>query len=252
MIVLIDSDKTVTSRVKPRFEELGFESVMALHSAGETLKYVSANKENKKHEPISLVIIDNELEGESHNELCRQLRDNELTRNSHILVVVTSLENKTAIENARHNGASGVIVKPYGSNQFIESLKEYSQKKVVVLVDDDPVIRKLVRRLLLPYEIELIEIDDGLKANNMLNNMLPASLVLMDIGLPGMSGIQLVAKLRANNNWKKAPIVMLTSSTDALDVKKSLAAGANDYVAKPFDFDNFKTRLNRYINLVSE
>ena len=119
--------------------------------------------------------------------------------------------------------------------------------KVVLIIEDDPVIRMLVKKILSKSHVEIIEVDDGIKAHNLLNKMLPPRLVLMDIGLPNKSGIQLVEKIRSKASWRKTNVVMLTASSDASDVKKCLTAGADDYLTKPIDPKSFKERINRYL-----
>ncbi len=244
MILIIDSEKTAAVNIKLRFEELALRNVEITNSAKQAREWL--DKFDSSRDIISLVIIDSKIDDASSLELCKELRKNDKTSSAYIMMVVSSIENRTAMENARHNGANGFFVKPYSTVNLVKYLSPYIQKKTVLLVEDDPVIRKMVSRILYEAKIELMEIDNGITANNLLNTMLPPAVVLMDIGLPGMNGIQLVSKIRVNTNWKKCPILMLTSSTDVTDVKKSLGAGANDYVAKPFKVDDFKKRVFRY------
>ncbi len=241
MILVIDADKSVVPVLKQRFSEFGIQSVQGVQSASAAKDVVEENGA-----AISLIIIGDKIEDAQPLEVCKELRSNSSLGSTYILMVVSSLENKTAIENSRHSGASSFIVKPYTGNDFLKYIMPYFASKVVMLVDDDPVIRKMVVKLMKMYHVEMIQIDDGTKASNQLNNMLPVRLVFMDIGLPGFNGIQLVTKIRGKPVWKKTPVVMLTSSTDAADVKKSLGAGANDYIAKPFNPDGFRERMSRY------
>ena len=245
MILIIDSEKTAASNIKLRFDELALQNIEIVNTAQQARDWLEEFDAGRQ--AISLIIIDSELEDAASLELCKEFRLADKTKSAHIMMVVSSIKNKTAIENARHNGASGIFVKPYSAENLSKFLAAYIQKKSVLLVDDDPVIRKMVSKILLELKVELIEIDNGITANNLLNTMLPPAVVLMDIGLPGMNGIQLVSKIRVINKWKSCPILMLTSSTDVADVKKSLTAGANDYVAKPFKVDDFKKRVFRYL-----
>lgn len=247
MILVVDSERSAVMSVKQVFEELGLQSVRLAKSAQEAKQVVEEYAE-KKSDCITLIIIDSKLEDANGYELCRELRKMESTTGAYIMMLVSSAENKTAIENARNNGASGFAVKPYASTKFYRFLIPYIKQKSVLLIDDDPLIRQMVRRLLDPFKVEISEVDDGRIANNLLNSMLPPGLILMDIGLPNFNGIQLVTKIRSKPEWKKTPIVMITSSTDAVDVKKSLGAGANDYIAKPFKPDEFRARMSRYLD----
>jgi DNA-binding response OmpR family regulator len=244
MILIVDSEKTPEIKTREHFSEHGFESVVVARSAQQAHDII--NEKSNENE-ITLIVVDSELDDTNGFELCREIRKTDVGKNAYIMLLVSSVENKTAIEKARHSGASDFSVKPYQSAEFQKHLIKYAINRSVLLVEDDPVIRQMVKSLLSKMSIEIIEIDDGIKAHNLLNNMLPPSLVIMDIGLPNMNGIQLVEKIRKQSGWKKIPVVMLTGSSDVADVKKCLAAGANDYLTKPIKVDGFVDRLSRYL-----
>ncbi|EYD72508.1 Serine phosphatase RsbU, regulator of sigma subunit [Limimaricola hongkongensis DSM 17492] len=79
-----------------------------------------------------------------------------------------------------------------------------------------------------------------------------ADLVLLDIMMPGMDGIELCARLRQVEAWRDVPIVMLTSRTDKGSLSRAFMAGANDYLMKPFDRVEFQARLKAQLRLKSE
>ncbi len=244
MILIVDSEKTPENKIRQVFYESGFESVAISNSAESARDIIKSN--NNKNE-ITLIIIDSELSDANGFEFCREIKKTEAGSNAYIMMLVSSVENKTAIEKARHSGASGYAVKPYHSALFQKQFFKYMISRVVLLVEDDPAIRVMVKKILSSNHVEVIEIDDGIKAYNLLNKMLPPRLVLMDIGLPNKNGIQLVEKIRSKSSWRKTSVVMLTASSDVADVKKSLAAGADDYLTKPVKSGSFKERLNRYL-----
>lgn len=64
-------------------------------------------------------------------------------------------------------------------------------------------------------------------------------LILLDVKMPKVSGIQVLEKLKSDPNFKSIPIVMLTSSNEGPDIEKCFALGANSYIVKPVDSDNF-------------
>jgi len=243
MILIIDSEKTPDSKITQYFEEFGFELVVVAKTAASARDILSAN--NK--EEITLIIIDSELADANGFEFCREIRKTQKGKSAYIISLVSSVQNKTDIEKSKHSGASDFSVKPYHSAEFQKHLFTFLKNKVVLLIEDDPIVRMMVMGVLSKYHVEVIEVEDGLKAYNLLNTLPPLRMVLMDIGLPNMNGIQLVEKIRANSNWRKTPVIMLTASSEVSDVKKSLMLGADDYITKPFKIDDFANRLSRYL-----
>lgn len=242
MILIIDSEKKIEAKTRQVFEEAGFEKVVIVKTAA-----LAREKLNSDSHQISLIIIDSELDDGNGFELCREIKKTDAGKHAYIMMLVSSSENKTAIEKAKHSGASGASVKPYNSAEFQKQFFKYTVSKVILLIEDDPVIRKIVKGVMNKSHMETIEVDDGIRAHNLLNKILPPRLVLMDIGLPNKNGIQLVELIRSKSVWRKTPVVMLTGSSDVTDVKKSLTAGANDYITKPIDLGGFRKRLSKYL-----
>lgn len=79
--------------------------------------------------------------------------------------------------------------------------------------------------------------------------------VLLDIKLPMLSGIDVLRRMRADERTRRTPVVMLTSSTEQTDVSNTYDEGANSYVRKPVDFENFVTaarQLGLYWTVLNE
>lgn len=80
--------------------------------------------------------------------------------------------------------------------------------------------------------------------------MPPPDLVLLDIPLPVVSGLDLMTYIRKQAGWEEVPVAMLTSDNNAQDVKRALENGANDYILKPLHPQQLVVRINRLINPV--
>ncbi len=247
MILIIDSEKIADSKLKQSFVELGFKSVMVAKSAEQARSILNSDSSSNGQDNITLIVIANELEDADEFEFCREIKKMPSGKNAYVILLVSSNNNKSAIEKAQQSGASDFAVKPYHSNAFEAHLIRFVKSRVIMLVEDDPVIRQMVRGILAKYQVEIIEVDDGMKAYNLINTMLAVRMVLMDIGLPNVNGIQLVEKIRNKTSWNKTPVIMLTSNSDIENVKKCLIAGAKDYITKPFNISDFIKRLSRYL-----
>ena len=240
MILIVDSEKVADITIKHGFQSLGLESVEVVKTAKAAEAFI------KEHNQISMIVINGDLDDGDGYKLCQKLRK-DIGESTYIAIVVSSAENKTDIEKAQRCGATDFVVKPYNGAAFKEKISHFISSSVVVLVEDDPVVNMTVKSVLSKYLIEVIAMTDGVAAHNLFKSIAPVRLVLLDIGLPNMNGLQILKQIRNNTVWKKTAVVMLTGSTDLADVKASLISGANDYIAKPFKIDGFIDKLDKYL-----
>jgi len=105
--------------------------------------------------------------------------------------------------------------------------------KKVLIVDDEEVIRKTLRIHLGKMGYELQEAIDGVEAMNKLRNE-SFDLVISDILMPKKSGWELLKEVRANQNTKDLPVILLTAKNEDTDMFKGYDLGANYYLTKPF------------------
>ena len=103
----------------------------------------------------------------------------------------------------------------------------------VLVVDDDPDIRDLVSIKLELMGHEVHGAADG-RAGLVACRELCPDLAIVDVNMPVMTGLELVVALRASEEHRDLPVVMLTALSQEADRRAGLAAGATDYVAKPF------------------
>lgn len=120
--------------------------------------------------------------------------------------------------------------------------------KTVLLVDDDPVILKLLQ---VNFEMEgyhVVTASDGVEGLARCHETNPA-IVLCDIMMPNMDGLEVTRRLKGDPATKDIPIVLLSAKAQAGDVQAGIDAGANEYLTKPFDplelLDRVADILNR-------
>ena len=107
-----------------------------------------------------------------------------------------------------------------------------SAQKILV-IEDEPDIRKLVQYNLTQEHFNVVEAEDGEQALSLLQREKP-NLVILDLMLPGLSGIELCKILRQRSDTSRLPILMLTAKAGEADRIVGLEMGADDYLAKPF------------------
>ncbi len=125
----------------------------------------------------------------------------------------------------------------------------------IAIVDDDPVARQILRASLVRSGNTVIELNDGLAAWNYLNNEEMARFVITDWLMPGMDGIELIRRIRAANFPGYIYIIILTGKEEKNDLVKGLEAGADDYLVKPFNYNELKARVSiglRILNLETD
>lgn len=103
----------------------------------------------------------------------------------------------------------------------------------IMHVDDSASIRQMVSFTLKNAGYELVEAIDGVDALSKLNGN-PVNLVLTDLNMPNMDGIELIKEIRASSDHKFVPIIMLTTESQAEKKQEGKAAGATGWIVKPF------------------
>ena len=110
----------------------------------------------------------------------------------------------------------------------------------VLVIDDEPPIRKLLRVGLSAHGYQIMEASSGKAALELLSEQKP-DLVILDLGLPDMQGHELLRVVRERND--SVPIVVLSSRDDEAGKVQALDSGADDYVTKPFGMDELLARM---------
>ncbi|GAA0786779.1 response regulator transcription factor [Marinobacterium sediminicola] len=112
----------------------------------------------------------------------------------------------------------------------------------VLVVDDEPNILLSLEFLMQQAGFSVATAPDAEQALELIHQQCP-DLLLLDISLPGMSGFDLLERLRAAEATRKLPVVMLTAHGREVEKEKGMALGANDYVTKPFSTRELVSRV---------
>jgi len=115
----------------------------------------------------------------------------------------------------------------------------------ILIVDDSAAIRKILQRVLGQAEIpvgSVFEAGDGAAALEILKKQ-SVGLVLSDINMQNMDGLELLGHIKANEEWRKVPVIMITTEGAAAKVREAVELGATGYVRKPFTAEQIKEKL---------
>jgi two-component system chemotaxis response regulator CheY len=118
--------------------------------------------------------------------------------------------------------------------------------KTVLVVDDSRIMRNIVKNTFSEMKIpcQFLEAANGLEALKALQSN-PVNLVLLDWNMPELSGIDFLKKVRAMEEYKTLPIIMVTSESAKYNVVEALKNGATDYVIKPINEKVFLEKLSK-------
>jgi two-component system chemotaxis response regulator CheY len=115
----------------------------------------------------------------------------------------------------------------------------------ILIVDDSAAIRKILQRVLRQAEVpinNLYEAGDGAEALEILKSQ-SVNLVLSDINMPNMDGLQMLGHIKASQQWKDLPVVMITTEGSQNKVLEAVQLGAAGYIRKPFTAEQVKEKI---------
>ena len=112
----------------------------------------------------------------------------------------------------------------------------------VLAVDDDPLIRELMRAKLEGERCRVITAADGLVALEVLEHQ-DVDIVLLDLDMPRMNGFDVLARMKARPRWREIPVMVVSSMKDVWSIGRAFGAGATSFVIKPFDWPWLECQL---------
>ena len=116
--------------------------------------------------------------------------------------------------------------------------------KAFLVVDDSRVIRSVARKILESFGFAVTEAMDGEEALKACRASMPDA-VLLDWNMPVMDGLQFLRHLRADPGGDRPSVIFCTTQNELSNIREALAAGANEYIMKPFDRDILESKLQQ-------
>jgi DNA-binding response OmpR family regulator len=124
-------------------------------------------------------------------------------------------------------------------------------RALVLVVDDTPQIRELIRVNLQLEDLEVITAADGQEALDLLARARP-QVVTLDLRLPGLDGIDVLTRLRADATTAQIGVLVVSASAQATDREQALSAGADAFLAKPFDPQELVGQVRRLVERAAQ
>lgn len=118
----------------------------------------------------------------------------------------------------------------------------------ILTVDDSKTIRTIVKRAFSPYDCEVFEAENGVEGLATAAKIKP-DLIVLDLTMPVMNGVEMLEKLKADPNLKTIPVIMLTAESGRENVLRIVKLGVNDYIVKPFKGEQLIQRAEKILKL---
>jgi DNA-binding response OmpR family regulator len=116
-------------------------------------------------------------------------------------------------------------------------------RKTILICDDEPALRELIRASM-DEGYEFAEASDGIIAMELAHEVEP-DLVILDLMLPRLSGLEVLARMNADEDLKDVPVLVITAWNETRE--DVLSAGADEFVAKPFDPEDLRAAVNKLV-----
>lgn len=145
---------------------------------------------------------------------------------------------------ARERMASGDVV----DLQSLRELKERKKRQSILVVEDDDTMRAALKRILESDGFDVKSAADGTQLGDALGEM-SVDLILLDVGLPWINGLELAKLFKEHEALKEIPLVFISGKTSEFDIKRGFEAGADDYIKKPFDIEKVKKTVRTLLQL---
>ncbi|MEZ5650441.1 MAG: response regulator [Burkholderiaceae bacterium] len=146
------------------------------------------------------------------------------------------------LERSEHGSASGP------SMAISNGVRRHTDRpRRVLLIEDTPDIRTLLRFLLQSSGIQVMAVGDGRSALELIECWPAPDVILLDRMLPFVDGDELLRRIRAEPSWAHVPIVVVSAKAREEEIAQAMAAGANEYITKPFSPMHVMKVLERYL-----
>jgi len=226
MKILLVEEDAVNLRIMTSILEKGDYKVLAATSVTEALKILKQEKQ------VDLIITDGMLPGIDGFQFL-ELLNNDSRFNRIPAIMCTILNDQGSVNRAIRLGARGYITKPVNKDVLLSKVSEIIDNYItsILLVDEEATILAILSSILGRKGYKVLIARDATEALEILKTD-EVKLVISDVVLPGMSGIELLKKVKAD--YPEIPVIIITGRTWESRQEDVQALGANGFIAKPF------------------
>lgn len=239
-ILVVDDDRSLTALISLKLTQRNF-GVMTAHNGNEALIAV-------KERGPDLIILDINMPGQTGHDVLRALKQDPDTAKIPVLMLTASAKQHDVV-GALHSGAMDYIVKPIDINDLVTRVEKLRKNlsRTILLADNDQLILSLLNHKFLSRGLNVILADNGTTAVAEARKNKP-DLILLDLRMPGLDGIGVMKALKEQNQTRDIPVIIVSASKNESDISAAKAAGALDFISKPFVAEVLLTRCMKVLN----
>jgi diguanylate cyclase (GGDEF)-like protein len=228
LLLIVDSDRLLAEQLMNEAVDWGFRSAIATT--------LSAAETKIEEDAPTVVLLDPDITHPTSKSLSLLAKLSHQTPAVPVLVL-TSHDQLTDRLEVAELGGHGFLHKPLPPAQVLKAVAQAAQqaeaaKQRVMIVDNDLQILATLKGFLEPWGLSVTTLNDPQQFWKMLESCSP-DLLILDVKMPDLSGIDLCQTVRKNSRWGRLPIIFLTAYTDAAIVNQMFSVGADDFVSKP-------------------
>jgi two-component system NtrC family sensor kinase len=217
-------------------------------------------------DPPDLVLLDIRMPEMSGLDVCRQLKQDHRLRDIPV-VFMSALQGADDKVAGFQAGGVDYVCKPFKEVELLARIETHlclrrlqvdlisrvapyhsHSRHSVLVVDDDIQVLRILSEALSRDDLDVLTAQNGTEAMAVLEKSLPC-MILTDVNMPGMDGMTLCRRVRNDPRTADIPVSLVSSSVDEVDINAGIAAGAVDYIKKPFDTDEVRMRVRMQIRL---
>ncbi|MHB8772704.1 MAG: response regulator [Syntrophales bacterium] len=243
-ILIVDDSAIVRKALTRQLEQFGARVTQAEDG--------QQGVEAARAEHFDLVIADVEMPRLDGFGLCERLKDIPGTRDIPV-IMLSSLDTDRDIDRGFKAGAAAYVTKSQAQTQLIETIERVLEKfafhhnRLVLVVDDSRTVRRLVTQALEEAGFRVITAENGRQALKRIAEQRP-DLIISDVNMPEMNGIDFCKTLRADAALAVIPFVIMSTNSDRSMMRRLLALGAAGYLVKPFNFEQIVITVERLLS----
>ncbi|MEI6055926.1 MAG: response regulator, partial [Lentisphaerota bacterium] len=265
-VLTVDDSPIVLKIIERELQSLSFKVVTA-DSGKNAIKLI---EEADKNEPYQLVFMDFLMPGMNGIETIKLIQKSDTITHKPKFIMLTAHTREDIMSSISQIHLDGFLLKPVTTSALFNAIiecfndqkasvaKQIKQKKFskeglkiirgarVLLVEDNVINQEVATEILMHMSLNVTLAKDGYEAIDKANNE-SFDIVLMDIQMPRLDGIEATIRIRKNKDKHELPIVAMTANAMMGDIEKSLRSGMNDHITKPIDPDVLFRTLVKWI-----